>query len=211
MCYNVDMDGQEYLNQISMQNRPVKKSRFSNFLSSKFAVVGLIGVIALAVVIVIGALIGGDKKDVKNLSASLALHVNNTAEVISEYQTHVKSSELRASAASLGQVLSVTGKDLADYLENKYNLKLSNIGKDISTQANTEKDGLESELFEAKINGILDRIFAHKMSYEISLIATEAAKIIKSTSDTDLKDLVEKNYSSLENLYDKFNNFSEAK
>lgn len=205
------MDGQEYLNQISAQNRPVKKSKMSNFLSSKFALVGLIAVVALVVVIVVGALIGGGKKDVKNLSASLLLHANNTADAISEYQTHIKSSELRANAASLGQVLSVTGKDLEEYLESKYKLKLNNISKDISTQANTEKDGLTAELFEAKINGILDRIFAHKMVYEISMIGAEEAKIIESTSDTDLKELLKKHYSSLENLYDKFNNFSEAK
>lgn len=205
------MDGQEYLNKISASNRPVKKSKLGELLSSKVVMWGAVAVVALVIIIVMGSLIGGSKKDVKSLGAALMLHTKNTADIISEYQNSIKSSELRANAASLNQVLTVTNKDLSDYMSQKYSLQTKNISKDISAQANTEKDGLNSELFEAKINGNLDRIFAHKMSYEISLVGTEESRIIKATSDSNLKELLEKNYSSLENLYDKFNDFSEAK
>lgn len=205
------MDGQEYLNKISASNRPTKKSKLGGLLSSKMVMWGAVAVVALVIIIVIGALIGGSRKDIKTLGAALILHTSNTAEVISDYQDNVRSSDLRASAASLHQVLTVTNKDLSDYMSEKYNLKVKNISKDIATQANTAKDGLSNELFEAKINGALDRIFAHKMAYEISLIGAEESSIIKATGDSNLKELLEKNYSSLENLYDKFNDFSEAK
>lgn len=205
------MDGQEYLNKISASNRPTKKSKLGGLLSSKVVMWGAVAVVALVIIIVIGALIGGSRKDIKTLGAALILHTSNTAEVISDYQDNVRSSDLRASAASLHQVLTVTNKDLSDYMSEKYNLKVKNISKDIATQANTAKDGLSNELFEAKINGALDRIFAHKMAYEISLIGAEESSIIKATGDSNLKELLEKNYSSLENLYDKFNDFSEAK
>ena len=205
------MDGQEYLNKISASNRPTKKSKLGGLLSSKVVMWGAVAVVALVIIIVIGALIGGSRKDVKTLGAALILHTSNTAEVISDYQDNVRSSDLRASAASLHQVLTVTNKDLSDYMSEKYNLKVKNISKDIAAQANTAKDGLYNELFEAKINGALDRIFAHKMAYEISLIGAEESSIIKATGDSNLKELLEKNYSSLENLYDKFNDFSEAK
>lgn len=205
------MDGQEYLNKISASNRPAKKSKLGGLLSSKMVMWGAVAVVGLVIIIVIGALIGGNKKDVKSLGAALMLHTNNTAGIISDYQNNIKSSELRASAASLHQVLTVTNKDLSDYMSQKYSLQTKNISKDISAQANTEKDGLNSELFEAKINGNLDRIFAHKMAYEISLVGAEESRIIKATGDKNLKELLEKNYSSLENLYDKFNDFSEAK
>ena len=205
------MDGQEYLNKISASNRPTKKSKLGGLLSSKVVMWGAVAVVALVIIIVIGALIGGSRKDIKTLGAALILHTSNTAEVISDYQDNVRSSDLRASAASLHQVLTVTNKDLSDYMSEKYNLKVKNISKDIAAQANTAKDGLSNELFEAKINGALDRIFAHKMAYEISLIGAEESSIIKATGDSNLKELLEKNYSSLENLYDKFNDFSEAK
>ena len=92
----------------------------------------------------------------------------------------------------------------------KYEFKEKDISEDLVEEATLNKDGLESELFEAKINGILDRIYAHKMAYEISVITSEEAKIINMTGDSSLKELLEKSHSSLENLYEKFNNFSEA-
>ena len=65
-------------------------------------------------------------------------------------------------------------------------------------------------MFEAKINGILDRIYAHKMAYEISLITTREAQIMKSINNDTLNEILTTSYNSLETLYDKFNNFSEA-
>ena len=106
------MDGQEYLNKISASNRPTKKSKLGGLLSSKVVMWGAVAVVALVIIIVIGALIGGSRKDIKTLGAALILHTSNTAEVISDYQDNVRSSDLRASAASLHQVLTVTNKDL---------------------------------------------------------------------------------------------------
>ena len=67
------------------------------------------------------------------------------------------------------------------------------------------------ELFEAKINGMLDDIFAHKMAYEISLFQAEMVAIDKATSDNNLREILGSPYESLGNLYELLNNFSEAK
>ena len=205
------MDGQEYLNQISANNRPVKKSKFGGLMSSKIMLFGLISVVALIVIIVIGSLIGGSKKDIKSLGLDLFFHINSTAEIIGTYQNDIKSSDLRASASSLGGILNNTSKDLDGYLAEKYKIKTKNAEKTMSKTIADNKQALNDELFEAKINGVLDRIFANKMSYEISLIAAEESKVINSTGDSILKDLLTKSYSSLENLYSNFNDFSEAK
>lgn len=142
----------------------------------------------------------------KSLSIDLLLHVNNTSKVIEEYQKDVRSSDLRASSASLLVTLSDTSKKLG---ENGVNAKSAE--KTAISAANKHKEALANELFEAKINGILDRIFAHKMAYEVSLIAAEEARIINGTGSSNLKDSLSTAYSSLENLYDEFNDFSEAK
>ena len=205
------MQGQEYLNQISASNRPVKQSKMTNVLSSKFFIVGVIAVVALIVIIILGSILGGNKGGEKNNCYRLYLHLAATAEVIDDYQNDVKSSDLRASGASLKGVLNNTTKDLTDYLTAKYQFKEKEIDKDFIAEANTAKDGLESELFEAKINGNLDRIFAHKMAYEISLIATEETQIANSTSNDTLKELLTKSYGSLDSLYNNFNDFSETK
>ena len=80
----------------------------------------------------------------------------------------------------------------------------------MAEEETTAKDGLEAELFEAKINGILDRIYTHKMAYEISLITNREAQIMKSINNETLNEILTTSYDSLETLYDKFNDFSEA-
>ena len=210
MCYNEFMEGQEYLNQISATNRPMQKPHKSLF-SSKFLLVGIIGLAVLIFIIIIGAIVGGNKTDEKSLNYALKLHVDNTASIIKEYQSNVKSSELRSNSASLQNVLLTTSTDLTNYLTAKYNFKNDkDIDKKLIEEATLAKDELSSELFEAKINGILDRIFAHKMAYEISLIQSEESKILKNTKNDDLQALLNKSYESLTTLYEEFDNFSEA-
>lgn len=205
------MDGQEYLNQISASNRPVKSSNFSKILKSKYFLIGAIAMIVLILIIIVGAALSSGKGNEKDDGYSLLLHINNTGELVSTYQPDVKSSELRASSASLESILSETSKQLSEYLTAKYNIKVKDIKKNMVDEANLQKDGLNSELFEAKINGILDRVFAHKMAYEIALISTEESKLIKTTRSDNLRDLLITSYDSLDNLYSKFNDFSETK
>ena len=209
------MDGQQYLNQISKASKPVKKvggkKGISNILSSKFFIIGAVAIGLLVIIIIIGAILGGNKDNTKTLSYDLKLHLDNTSEVIQEYQQNVKSSILRSNSASLSGVLANTSRDLTDYLVNKYKFKDKDISKKIVEEATLTKDELTNELFEAKINGILDRIYAHKMAYEISLLTAEEAKLIKASQDDALTELLTTSHESLSNLYDKFNDFSETK
>lgn len=203
------MDRQEYLNQISAKNRSAKGGK-PKILSSKFFWVGAIGIGALILIIIIGALLGGGKTSGKDQLFSLILHINNTSELIETYQQNVKSSDLRASSASLYSVLTNDSKKLTEFAEEKYNFKEKDVEKSLIEEEATAKDGLEAELFEAKINGVLDRIYAHKMAYEISLITNREVQIMKSVNNDSLDDILTTSYNSLDNLYEKFNGFSET-
>ena len=143
------MEGQEYLNQISASNRPVKKSKVSSLLSSKLFLGGLVALVALVIIIIIGSILSGNKGGEKNNCYRLYLHLAATAEVVEDYQNDIKSSDLRANAASLKGVLTNTNKDLTGYLTEKYEFKEKDIDKNFIAEANTSKDGLEAELFEA--------------------------------------------------------------
>ena len=206
------MEGQEYLNQISGANRPVKKSR-SGIFSSKLFIFGAVAAVALIAMVIFGMVMGssGNSGGEKNLGYALKLHIDNTSAAISEYQSLVKSSELRSSSASLYSVLSNTSRDLTGFLTEKYNLKDKEIDKKILANATTASEELVSELFEAKINGILDRIYAHKMTYEITVIMTEEAKLMDVSKNSALDEILTTSYNSLENLYEKFSDFSETK
>ena len=203
------MDGQEYLEQISASNRPIKQSKPKIF-SSKYFLLGMGALVLFIIIIIIGSVLKSNKSSEKTLSYSLLLHINNASELIHKYQPDVKSSNLRSSSASLYGVLTNTSKSITEFLTEKYKYNEKDISKNITEEATLNKDGLEADLFEAKINGTLDRIYAHKMAYEISILTSEEAKILNTTGDSKLKEILTTSQTGLDNLYERFNSFSEA-
>ena len=204
------MDKKEYLEQLNASVRPTKRvvAKGNFFASKAFKILaGLVG--AIVFFTIIGIIISNSKDSLKERTIDLKLHLDNTGIIISDYQQYIKSSELRSSSASLSSILSSTVGQLNDYLLDKY--KMKKVEKKRGEAATLEKDKIESELFTAKINGILDRIYAHKMSYEISLIMSEESAIYKATKDEQLKNILNTSYNSLENLSPKFSDFSEGK
>ena len=208
------MDGQEYLNQISAGARPVKQKKtggLGGLVASPIFKVAAIGVGVFVVLAIIGGILGGSGGGVEEQATRLLLHIDNTATAVKTYQPSLKSSTLRSHSASFGSVLSNTSRDLAAYMEEKYNYKAQSADKTLVADATLHQDELDSELFNAKINGILDRIYAHKMAYEISLITASESKLYYATRDDALKEIINTSYGSLENLYTLFNDFSETK
>ena len=204
------MDKKEYLEQLNASVRPNKKpmgGKFSFVSSKAFKIIlGLLG--AMVVFIIIGVIISNSKDSLQKRVIDLKLHLDNTATIISDYQPSVKSSEIRSNSASLSSVLNSTNSELTNYILEKW--KIKKIDKKLQEEAALEKDKIESDLFTAKINGILDRLYNHKMSYEISLILNEESAILKATKDEKLKNILTTSSNSLENLSIKFNDFSEG-
>ena len=150
-----------------MANRPAKKSKIDLF-KNKFVLVGIICVAGVILMAIVGAVLGGGKSGLKEQSISLKIRLDSTSEIISNYQGLVKSSYLRSNSTSLSGILSNTNRDLSNYITEKY--KSSDAEKKVQEDEDAHKANLDSELFEARINGILDRIYAHKIAYEVSLI-----------------------------------------
>lgn len=209
------MDGQEYLNQISQSNKkPAPTGKFAlnkEFFTSKIFIFVAASLALLVLIIILGSVLGANKVDERGLAYDLKLHLTKTAEVIQEYQNDVKSSELRSSGASLHGLLTNADKEITDYLVKKYDFKDKNISKELDAKATAVQEELANEFFEAKINGVLDRTFAHKMAYEILLFKAEETKLRNATKSEDLKAALDKSLASLDNIYPKFNDFSEGK
>ena len=210
MC---SMDGQEYLDRISAKNQPQPKRFQGTIFGSRFFWVGAIGIVAFIIIAILGAVLRGAGGKGKDKCFELLAHLGYTSEIVSEYQPSVKSSDLRSSSASFYGVLSNTNAELTNYITEKYKTKDATkaISKKISDQAQLEKNDLDEELFEAKINGILDRVYANKITYEISMLMTQEDDLYNTTKDESLKAVLTKSYDSLKNLYDKFDGFSEVK
>jgi hypothetical protein len=207
------MDGQEYLDRISAKNQPQPKRFQRTIFGARFFWVGAIGIVAFIIIAILGAVLRGAGGKGKDKCFELLAHLGYTSEIVSEYQPSVKSSDLRSSSASFYGVLSNTNAELTNYITEKYKTKDATkaISKKISDQAQLEKNDLDEELFEAKINGILDRVYANKITYEISMLMTQEDDLYNTTKDESLKAVLTKSYDSLKNLYDKFDGFSEVK
>lgn len=203
------MDKKEYLEQLSSTVRPKSKPKGS-FMSSPFFKVALIGVIGLMLIVILGSILGGNG-NAKTQLISLQLHLDNTSELVSTYQKSIKSSDLRSTSASLYSVLTNTAREVENYLLAKYNAKVSSAEKNIKDEAQLAKDNLNAELLNAKINGLLDRVFALKIKYEVSVFMEEESDIYKSAGDESLRDILSSSYNSLKTLYEKLDSFSETK
>lgn len=204
------MDNQAYLDQISATTRPAKKSP-SNFLSSlTFKIIIGVG-IAFIIMAIIGAILSGINGNTKSNSISLKLHFDNLSKTISTYQPSLKSSTLRSYSASLSSIISSTNRDLTAYITEAYEYKDNSVDKKLLSTEAALSDELNQELFNAKINGLLDRTYARKMAYEISIITSREASLIKSLKDDTIKSSLTSSHNSLATLYDDFNNFSETK
>ena len=204
------MDKKDYLDKLTADVRPVKPAgKASKLLSSKIFMVCAIGLILLVLIIIVGAILSSNKTDKKTVAYALALHLENTGEIVKKYQPNVKSSLLRSTSESLGSVLADTYSKLDGYLTEKYNLKIKDADKKLVEEATLHKDGLDADLFEAKINGMLDKVYANKMVYEIALIMTEETQLNKKAEgDATLTEILATSYNSLDKLYDEFNNFA---
>ncbi len=207
------MDGQQYLDQISKTNLPKRATvGKKKFWQNKFFIISMIGVVGVLIIVLIGAIIKANTVSEKSLVEKLNLHLTGTISAIDEYQNYIKSSDLRSSSASLKGILSDTNSSVSSHVAEKYNLKnTNNYDKALRETAETDSAELKNDLFEAKINGILDRIYAHKMAYEISVIKSEESRIYDITNSSSLKEALDTSYKSLENLYSSFSDFSEAK
>ena len=155
---------------------------------------------------------GGSKgPDNKSRVLALVLHIDNTREVINEYQSKVKSSNLRSYSASLNTILSDTSNKLNNYATEILKAQSKDLSEKTTEEENLIKDELINTLFEAKITGRLDRTYAYEMAQEISSIAERESQILKSTSKDDLKAILESSYNSLSVLYDEFDNYLQSK
>ena len=178
-------------------------------MKNKFVLVGIIGVISFALIAILGLMLGGGKTGTKEQVYTLNLRLSNLIETIDDYQPNIKSSDLRSNSASLKGILSNTNNGVKEYIEEEYKGKSAE--KKLTETEQTRADNLNNELFQAKIMGNLDRIFAHKMAYEISLLMTMEDKLYNATKSESLHTLLDSSYDSMKNLYDKFDQFSEAK
>ena len=208
------MDSQDYLDQISREARPKTpgKKGVMGVLTSKYVKWGAIAFLILIVIMIFGSMLGG-RESLQSKCTSLKLRLDQTNEVITEYQQYLKSSSLRSLSASLTGIFTNTSTQLGNFMTSAYGEEDATRNEAKLEEAKLNAESLGQELFNAKINGLLDRTFAHKMALEIYGVMGEEMDMYNSASSeqAELKTLLESSHTSLNNLYTQFNDFSETK
>lgn len=206
------MDSQDYLNQIAASSRPYKppKKGLAGILTSKYFKWGGIALIALTVIVIFGSMLGGGKSTVLDKCIDLKLHLDATTGVIDTYQPNVKSSQLRSLSSSMKGLFTNVSSQLNTYMVQALGYDEKEVKETVIEEVVLARDELLNDLFEAKINGFLDRVYAHKMTLEIYNVISQEKGVIDATEDANLKSYLASSIDSLNNLYTQFNDFSET-
>ncbi|MBQ6355230.1 hypothetical protein IJJ18_02310 [Candidatus Saccharibacteria bacterium] len=201
------MDNMAYLNQISASNRPAKTSS-GPFPFSPKIMIGLGAAIgAIILIIIIGSIFGGDKNSEQTLVQKLNLRSENLSRTIEEYNRDVKSSKLRSMGSSLRTVLNEASSRTSAILEEDFSSKKTD--KKVEESEATYIEEVNTALEDAKLNGLLDRVFVREMTYQIGILMSMESNISNKTKKSDLKDFLSGSYSNLENLYSEFSEYSD--
>ena len=206
------MDNLEYLNQISANTRPTKPQKDNpsplNKNIIKFSLFGLIGIIIIAVIAsVLSNSSNSEPAELSNIE-SLYLRINNLSSVSETYKPNIKNSSLRASSSSLNVILTNSKNNFYSILSTFYGIDASKLT--IPSNLSDEFSELSSSLENAQLNGLLDRIYANEMAYQISRILILESSTIERTESEEVKSAINSSYSSLEKLKNDFSKFSET-
>lgn len=190
------MNNLEYLNQISQETRPTAaKKSASMSLIIKIAVGGLL---AFLFIMCLGMALGSGKTTPTDLTKQLYVRTANLNTSLTTYNKSLKSSQLRAIGTSLNGVLTSASASLTNYLssEGDKDADLNPPEKLLAVETDTI-ESLDTALNNAKLNGILDRVYANQIQLQVSLLITFISQLEQRTKDTDLLDIISQYQSNL--------------
>lgn len=210
------MNNKDYLDKIASEARPLTASA-PGFLGSalhlsmkQLKIIGIaIAAIFLALIIAMIAN-SGNKNTERDYVDTAYLRTKDLSKVIDDYRTKIRSSELRSMAMSLKSVLLETNYALSSTLTNNFGAKNPDTPEKESTATDETAiiGELTASLEEARLNALLDRVFAREYTYQISLLISLETDIINRTKIDLLKSSLTSSRSNLETLHEQFDNFS---
>lgn len=200
------MNNLEYLNQISKDNRPVKTKSTTAFTSLLLKII-IGAVVALALIIAVGILLGNNRTKSSDLAKQLYFRTTSLNETVKDFNPSLKSSRLRAIGTSLANTLTSANGQLANYFTAQ---NIEETSPSSSTlQSETENiNSLNLALSNAKLNGILDRIYANQIQFQVSILLSLITQTIDHTKNSDLLSILQQYHSSVENIDQSLQEFS---
>lgn len=199
------MNKLEYLNTIAKDNRPVKPAK-SGISGGTIAKIALGGLALFILLMILGSALGN--KSSKSLDLTKQLFARTTAvnEITTSYGKTLKSSQLRAISLSLSSVLTGAENQLNTYFaESDIDPKLS---EKTATSEAALTANLDQTLTNAKLNGILDRIYANQIQLQVSLLLSLISQGLSRTKDDGLISILDSYRSNLSVIEENLHNYS---
>lgn len=210
------MNNKDYLDKIASEARPLTASA-PGFLGSalhlsmkQLKIIGIAIAVIFLVLIIAMIASSGNKNTERDYVDTAYLRTKDLSKVIDDYRTKIRSSELRSMAMSLKSVLLETNYALSSTLTNNFGAKSPDTPEKESTATDETAiiGELTASLEEARLNALLDRVFAREYTYQISLLISLETDIINRTKIDLLKSSLTSSRSNLETLHEQFDNFS---
>lgn len=177
------MNNLEYLNQISKNSRPVKAGG-KNQGFGMIIKIAVIGIVAFAVLMIIGTILGNKTNSTSTLGPQIYLRTANLETTINNYNKSLRSSRLRSIGLTLSSTLTAAINQLDPSFKNS-----SSKDKALVTSEAEYQSNLDSILTNAKLNGMLDRTYANQMQLQTSLLLSMLDQAINHTKDENLKNI----------------------
>ena len=210
------MDNMAYLQQIAgvdnSLNNPSKKGGFK--LPKFVNVWTMLGAVLLIVIIVIVMVITSamnkvDSKDQDLMIESYWKSHYLVEETIGEYLNEIKSPDIRNMSASLKSVLVEITLNETNILLEEYGIELDSLGEEegIPVDEHDKVSELNDTLNDARLNGLLDRVYVREMTMQIAELKAKQSEIAARTKNEKAREFAEKAESNLDNIYEQFHNY----
>lgn len=190
----------DYLNQIAPQQHSGGPSRRTIIIIGALSAVALI---VAAMLMIMSAQGPGDSSQLMGIKARIA-----TLQTIADKrQRLLEDTSLRATNSSLSAFLKTANAEIEAPM-TRAGLKPNVTDKTTTSRETALADELNQKLDDAQLNGILDRVYASEMNYQIQALSNNMYKLYTSTRSAALRDYLVSTDKSLEPIKDKLKNFS---
>ena len=204
------MDNKQYLESIAKDTRAAgtpKKGLFGLDLNippvAKKLLIGVgIALVLIIIVAMIVSILGGTGDKERDYVDKVYLRTSHLAKEIPAYNKQVKSSQLRSMGTSLVSVLNETEYSIANVLKNDF------AAEKIDESENNAMAELLTNLDNAQLNGLLDRVYHREITYQIGTLLSMEHEAYTSTKISGLKSALETSMNNLNQLYEQFQNFT---
>ena len=216
MWYNMLMDNMAYLQQIAgvdnSLNNPSKKGglklpSFINIWTMLGAV--LLITIIIIVTVLVSAMNKVDNKDQDLMIESYWMAYYLVDETFDEYADSIKSSDIRNMSASFKSVLNEIILNETNILLSEYGLEVDDMEEEegIPDSEHKKVAALNAELEDARLNGILDRVYLREMTMQIAQMRAKQSEIAERTKNNNAREFSAKAEANLDNIYEQFHNY----